>query len=352
MSNVSAALQPYIDRGVLAGAVALVADRDGVVSVDAVGYADLATRTPMRPDSYGWIASQTKPMTVAAVMMLVDEGKLALDDPVEAYLPEFRGQMVLVERDADHRLLRRPAHPITLRNILSHTSGLPYISTLEYPSYDRFPLSDRVRLYATLPLEFEPDTGYIYSNCGLNTAGRLIELLSGQPYEEFLRERLLDPLGMTETTFWPSEEQAARLATTYAPNAAGDGLRAIPIDVIHYPVTDRAERFPFPGGGLFSTAADCARFCRMLLRGGELDGRRYLSAAALAAMTTRQTAPGVPENYGLGLQLNEDGFSHGGRLSSNMSIDLRRGKVLVWLVQQFGWVGDGSEAQAAFVAAS
>ena len=131
----SALLQPFVDRHELAGAVALVVDRDKVLSVETVGFADIAGHRTMKPDAMFWIASQTKPMTATALMMLVDEGKVALDDAVEKYLPEFHGQMVVVEKDDAHTLLRKPAHPITIREVLSHMSGLPFQSALETPTY-------------------------------------------------------------------------------------------------------------------------------------------------------------------------------------------------------------------------
>ena len=143
-------------------------------------------------------------MTATALMMLVDEGKVNVDDPVEKYLPEFKGQWVKAEQDADHVLLKRPAHPITVKNVLSHTSGLPFSSPLEEPTLDLLPLAARVRSYAMLPLEFEPDSKYAYSNAGINTAGRIIEVVSGMPYEQFMEQRLFQPLGMKDTTFWPS----------------------------------------------------------------------------------------------------------------------------------------------------
>ena len=133
-SPIADKLRSFVDDGTVAGAVALAADRDKVLSLDAVGYADLMAKAPMRPDTLFWIASQSKPITGTALMVLVDEGKLKVDDPVEKYLPEFRGQMVIAERDADHVLLRPPAHPITVANLLTHTGGLPFASSVEHPT--------------------------------------------------------------------------------------------------------------------------------------------------------------------------------------------------------------------------
>lgn len=153
----AALLQPFVDRHELAGAVAVVVGRDKVLSVESLGFADIAGRKTMKADTLFWIASQTKPMTSTALMMLVDEGKVALDDAVEKYLPEFRGQMVTVEKDAAHTLLRKPTHPITLREVLNHMSGVPFMSALELPTHDLVPLAALVRSYAITPLVSEPD---------------------------------------------------------------------------------------------------------------------------------------------------------------------------------------------------
>ena len=251
--RMAAVLQPFVNRHTLAGAVVLVADENHVLDVEAVGYADVAAKKPMRTDCVFWIASQSKPITATALMMLVDEGKVKLDDPVEKYLPEFKGQMVVAERDEEHVLLRKPKHPITVRNVLSHTSGLPFSSPIEKPTLDLFSLECRVRSYAMLPLEFEPDTKYLYANAGVNIAARIIEVVSGVPFQTFLDQRLFTPLDMKDTTFWPAGERLQRLAKAYKP-AKGD-LEECPIDQLKYPLDD-PQRQPMPAGGLFSTAAD------------------------------------------------------------------------------------------------
>lgn len=345
--GIGAALQPFVDRHELAGAVVLVADKDAVLGLDAVGSADIAADRPMRPDSVFWIASQSKPITAAALMMLVDNGKVKLDDPVARYLPEFRESWLAVERDQDHVLLKRPGHPITVREVLSHTSGLPFKSALEEPTLDGLPLSVGAGSYAMTPLQFEPGTKYQYSNAGINTAGRIIEVASGMPYESFLDARLFGPLGMKDTTFWPSGDQLARLATSYRPGKDKVGLEGIKIDQLSYPLDDRRRR-PMPAGGLFSTASDLARFCQMVLRGGELGGRRYLSESAVKEMTTRQTAEGIKESYGLGWSTGGGHFGHGGAFATNMDIDANRGLITIYLVQHAGFPGEGGKAHGEF----
>ncbi len=346
--RLAASVQPFVERHELAGAVMLVASDEKVLAVEAAGWADVAANEPMRTDSIFWIASQSKPITAAALMLLVDEGKVSLDDPVEKYLPEFRGQMVVAEKDDDHKLLRKPRHPITVRNILSHTSGLPFKSAIEEPTLDLWPLSLRVRSYAMTALDFEPDTKYQYSNAGINTAARVIEVVTGRPFETFLDDRFFEPLGMTDTTFWPDDDQATRIARSYKPGPEKKGLEETMIDQLHYPLNDRANRFPMPAGGLFSTAADIARFYRMLLNRGELDGRRYLSAVAVDELTRRQTPLGLNVSYGLGFAVGGHTFGHGGAYSTNTTADTEKRLILVWLVQHAGFPGDGEKSQEAF----
>jgi CubicO group peptidase (beta-lactamase class C family) len=337
---IATVLQPYVDRHILAGAVTLVANREKVLDVTTVGYADVAAKKPIAAEDLFWIASMSKPITAAALMMLVDEGKVNVDDPVEKYLPEFKGQMVIAEKDDNHELLRKPVHPITVKNILSHTSGLPFKTDIEEPTLDLFPLATRVRAYASHPLVFEPDSKYQYSNAGINTAGRIIEVVSGKKYEDFLQERLFKPLGMKDTTFWPTPEQIARIAKSYKGNKDKSDIEEVPVGQLKYPLDDHQNRFPMPAGGLFSTAADIGRFGQMLLSGGELDGKRYLSEAALKTMTSKQTPPALKEAYGFGYAVNGTSFGHGGAYSTNISVDPQAGLVLVFMVQNAGWRTD------------
>ena len=344
----AALLQPFVDRHELAGAVAVVVGRDKVLSVEAVGFADIAGRKAMKPDSMFWIASQTKPMTATALMMLVDEGKVALDDAVEKHLPEFRGQMLIAEKNDAHALLRKPAHPITIREVLDHMSGMPFMSALELPTHDIVPLAALVRSYAITPLVSEPGTRYLYSSAGINIAGRIIEVVSGMPYEDFMQQRLFNPLGMKDTTFWPDERQAKRVAKSYRPDATKTNLEPFQITQLRYPLSDRTRRFPIPAGGLFSTAQDTARFCQMLLNGGEWNGRRYVSEASFKELTKRQTPGSVKDSYGLCFAVGPDWFGHGGAQATGMEIRPAKGLATIWMVQHAGFPGEGGKAQGVF----
>ena len=345
--SMASVLQPFVDRRSLAGAVTLVAGKDRVLSLEAVGFAHVARKRKMATDSLFWIASQTKPITATALMMLVDEGKVRVDDPVETYLPEFKDQWLAVEQDAEHILLKKPTHPITVRNILNHTSGMPFCSAVETPTLDQLPLRTAVRSYAMTPLQFQPDTKYQYCNAGINTAGCIVEMVSGMPFETFLDRRLFGPLGMTDTSFFPTAAQIRRIAAAYKSNAGKTDLEETMIGQLTYPL-NKPGRQPMPAGGLFSTASDVGRFCQMILNGGVFRGRRYLSKAAVVQMTRKQTADSVPEGYGFGWSTDGATFGHGGALATNMSIDPKRGLILVFLVQHAGFPGNGDQSYAAF----
>ena len=360
--NIASVLQPYVERHELAGAVTLVASKDNILSLEAVGYSDIASKKPMQTDALFWIASMSKPVAATALMMLVDEGKVRLDDPVEKYLPQFTPRIMALTADRAHVRLQKPQHAITVRNLLSHTSGIPFSSSLEAPTLDLLLLATRVQSYALEPLMFEPGSDFSYSNAGINTAAHIIEVVSGMRYEDFLQLRLFDPLGMKDTTFWPTEAQLERLAKSYKANARGTDLEEIPITQLHYPLTDRAHRYPMPAGGLFSTASDLGKFCQMLLNGGTFAGKRYLSEAAIQEMVHNQLSeatlqrvtlnrhgPADPDGYGLGWFTSASGgFGHTGAYSTNMRIDPKHGLATVWLVQHAGFPGDGSKSQNSF----
>jgi CubicO group peptidase (beta-lactamase class C family) len=340
--RMAAVLQPLVNSNMLAGAVVLVADKNKVLDVEAVGYADVVAKKPIQTDCVFWIASQSKPITATALMMLVDEGRVKLDDPVEKHLPEFGGQMVVAERDNDHVLLRKPKHPITIGNVLSHTSGLPFSSPIEKPTLDLFPLECRVRSYTMLPLEFEPDSKNAYANAGINTAGRIIEVVSGMPFEIFLDERLFKPLGMKDTTFWPAGAQLQRLAKAYKPTK--DGLEECPIDQLKYPLDD-PQRQPMPAGGLFSTATDLSSFYRMIANGEVFDGQRLLSEQAIREMTTPQLAN---PHYGLGIQIDGSQIGHGGSYGTKSCFEKEHGLIMIFLVQHAGWPKGGENTLGVF----
>jgi CubicO group peptidase (beta-lactamase class C family) len=347
-------LQPLVNNHTVAGAVTLVATKDRVMYLQGVGYRDLADKAPMPTDAMFWIASTSKPMTATALMMLVDEGKIHLDDPVEKYLPEFHGQVVQVtsEEKKQSGSAAQPSshlvpanHPILVREILSHTSGLRFKSAAQPGALDTMSLKDSVHSFAAEPLIFQPGTDYKYSNEGLDTAARIIEVVSGMPYEKFMQKRLFHPLAMKDTTFWPDAEQLRRLAQTYKLDPKTKELIEVPINQLTYPLNDRKHRYPMPAGGLFSTATDVSKFCQMILNGGALHGKRYISPESLHAMTSVQNGGMEKHEYGFGWSISKNGYGHGGAFNNAMEINTKTGRILIFMVQQDGkWGTSQGEA--------
>jgi CubicO group peptidase (beta-lactamase class C family) len=338
-------LQPFVARGEISGAVMLVATKDRVLHLSAVGQSELAAGRPMKTDDLFWIASMSKPITAVGIALLVDEGKLAFDDPVEKYLPEFRQPWLAQDQTAERRVLVRPARPVTLRDLLTHTSGVG-----EYPVTDpHWTLAEMAKIIAREPLRFAPGSHWGYSTAGTDVLGRVIEVVSGAPFALFMQKRLFGPLGMKDTTFWPTAAQEKRLARPYVMGPAG---RLEPA-TIHYlyggAITDRA-RPPLGGAGLFSTAEDVARFYQMLLNRGTANGRLILKAATVAEMTRKQTGdlrarPGMP--WGLGFcvienptqmeanaTLSPGTFGHGGAFGTNSWADPARGLVYIFMISR------------------
>lgn len=300
LARIHAKMETYVDQGTAAGFVTIVVRHGHVASLDAVGYQDREARIPMRTDTIFRIASMTKSFTVAGVMILVDEGRLSLLDPVELFLPEFKGMKVNPCAESHASQGCDPvdaARPITVLDLMTHTSGLPGQSFPDREPYKS--LADRVSRGAHVELLAQPGTRWIYSQIGYAALGRLIEVCSGKSYEEFLAERLFQPLGMKDTYFFLPPDKQGRLAVMYSLDATGKLERASlpPVATV---------KVPAPEGGALTTASDMARFYQMLLNKGTLNGRRILSAPAVAAMTTNQTGDlkNVEFSPGLGMGLS------------------------------------------------
>jgi CubicO group peptidase (beta-lactamase class C family) len=252
--------------------------------------------------------------------------------------------MMVAVKNGGRTTLKKASRQITVHDVMCHISGLPFLLPAEKGKIDVISIADSVTQSAALLLQFEPGTAYAYSNCGINIGGRIIEIVSGKSYEDFMRERLFEPLGMRDTTSFPSTAQVARIATSYSPNAAKDGLDEIQINYLTYPL-DAPTRFACPGGGYFSTATDLAAFGRMLLNGGELDGRRYVSAAALKQLSSKQTGSlGATYGYGCAVDGGGNGFGHGGAYSTELWIDTKHQLVTIYLVQHNGYPGTNGGA--------
>ena len=352
LPGVSEQMQRFIEAREIAGAVTLVASPDTILHLSAAGRADIEHDRPMRTDSIFWIASMTKPITGTAILMLQDEGKLSVEDEVAKYLPEFADL-----KTADGTPVR-----ITIAHLLTHTSGLGEISAEEARGAET--LAEVIPLYVSQPVRFEPGSKWVYCQSGINTAARIVEVVSGRSFVEFLDERLFDPLGMRDSTFYLSEEQLPRLATSYR-KTDEDELTPAENFILYGKSPTSRDRFPAANGGLFSTAPDYARFCQMILRGGEYGSRRYLSPAAVRQMTTLQTGdlqtgftPGngwglgwcvIREPQGVTGMLSPGSFGHGGAYGTQAWIDPARERIYVLMVQRANFPNsDASDVRREF----
>jgi CubicO group peptidase (beta-lactamase class C family) len=342
-------LQDFVDRGEIAGAVALVADKDRILHLGAVGCRDLASGEPMQANDLFAIASMTKPFTAVAVALLVEEGRITFDDPVEKHLPEFRDLWTIVEETTEptRRVLEPSPRPITVRDLLAHTSGLEPVKPLD----PHWTLGEVARLLARAPLRFAPGSRWEYSDSGYFVLGRIVEVVTDEPFPAYVQRRILAPLGMQDTTFCLSPEQRTRLALCYRYDPAGGQLVPTLPPASFGDPTD-ATRGPNPAGGLFSTAADLAPLYQMLLKGGEHGGRRFLRAETVAELLRPQTGtlpvrPGFA--WGLGFALIQDpsqvdsnraytpgSFGHGGATGTVVWADPGRGTIHVLLLQIMG----------------
>ena len=349
--EVAAAMKPWVEGHKLAGIIGIIADRKGAVLYrNLIGHADVEAGKPISEDNVFWVASMSKMFAGASIMMLAGEGKVSLDDPVTKFIPQLGDWMVITSRDKARTILQPPVRPVTIRHLLSHTSGLTGQSELQRETgADSASLRARALSSATGPLQWQPGEKYQYGNQGMNIAARVVEIVSGLPYEDFLQKRFFDPLGMTETTFWPSDAQTARLAQAYGPNPEKTGFAKGGIAFLTKPYGDRAHRFPEAGGGLFSTVHDILRYGLLLANNGELEGRRYLSPSAMDELRKEQTgATGV--NYSLGYHLRNGMFGHDGAYGTDLSVNPETGMVAVFMAQCTG--GDQWAARDAFLRAA
>jgi CubicO group peptidase (beta-lactamase class C family) len=360
LPGIGAAMQEMAAKQEIAGAVTSVVSKERLLHLEATGWADVAAKRAMAPDTLFWIASMTKPVTGVAVLMLQDEGKLSVADPVAKYIPEFANLKTPSGKPAN----------LTITQILTHTSGLG--EATGPAAQQAHTLADLVPLWLAAPMQYEPGAQWKYTQSGINAGARIVEVISGMTFDVFVQKRLFEPLGMTSTTFYPTSEQRKRLATGYAKNKETGALEPAPPRPDYGP----RDRPPQGNGGLFSTAPDYARFCRMLLNGGTLDGRRYLSAAAMKFLATPQTPADMPTgffqsdtygnrgaNYGWGittsiLRTPHDGvpamlspgtYGHGGAWGTQAWIDPVKGVAYILMVQRSNFPNsDASDVRRAF----
>ncbi len=327
------AMAPFMNRGSLPGYVAVIGNQDNILAFEAQGVIDLDSKIPVSKETMFWIASMTKPVTAVAVMILVDEGKLSLDDPVSKFIPEFN-HLWVCSKKSDNDILLVPAEKSpTLRQVLSHTGGFefftPYMGRV---GIDSLPM-ERLALSATMfPLKYQPGKDYQYSNTGIDIAAAVLEKVSGQKLEDFMQKRIFDPLKMKNTTFFPNQDQLKRLVTPYTWDKKAESLKAMPrIWCLNLPYNDSNIRFAEAGGGLFATAEDCFHFYQMLVNDGIYQGKRILSKEAIKEITKDQT--GLKKNYGLGMNVQKEYYGHGGAYGTNASVTENGKRINILMIQ-------------------
>src|SRR5277367_4669884 len=323
LARLSAGMKELVDGGRLAGAVTMVSRHCKVVEYDAVGKRDIAANAPMQKDSIFRIYSMSKPITGVAMMILFEEGKWQLNDPVAKYIPEFAKLKVYGTEANGNVAMKDQNHPVTMRELMSHSGGFTYgffsntaVDKLQLEADLLNPnntLDEFIKRVAKLPLNSQPGTEWHYS-ISVDIQGYIVQKLSGMPFEEFLEKRIFKPLGMVDTGFYVPSEKLKRLAEFYDYDKDGH------FEIVHGGINHDFSAKPAlasGGGGLVSTAADYMRFCQMLLNGGQLDGVRLLSPLTVELMRTNVLAPTVPilapgAGFGLDFAIYTDPVAAGG----------------------------------------
>jgi CubicO group peptidase (beta-lactamase class C family) len=362
LSQIPQRMKSFVDKQTVAGAVTLVSHGAGVVEFDATGMADIEAGRPMRKDTIFQIMSMTKPVTAIGIMMLAEQGKLALRDPVDLYLPEFHDVRVATTVGPDAARLSLPFHALTIRDLLTHTAGVqdypgpPAIR--DYAQTMSVPLDEVVRQLAKQPLLFQPGTQWSYSSPGIEILGRIIEVCSGEKYVDFITGHILQPLGMKDSFFFPPPDKIDRIAMVYS-SKDGKLVRAPSTILGGDPAKYRQGAvFPAPGWGLYSTAEDLLRLYRMMLNDGVYEGHRYLSPFSVHLMTEPQTTGIQPvgwmrgSDYGLAWEVVTDPlgelaghtigtYGHGGAFGTQGWIDPNNDLISILMIQRSG---EGAES--------
>ena len=348
----------YIDAGRFPGTQVLVYRRGKVVHSSVQGFADLERKVPMKDDTIFRIYSMTKPLTSVAFMMLFEEGRVALDEPVHKYIPEWKDLGVFQAGTVPAFLTRPPTRPMLIVDLLRHTSGLTYgfqqRSNVD-AAYREMKIGEVVKAgtldsmisdLARIPLEFSPGEAWNYS-VSTDVIGYLIGKISGKPFEQFLKERILDPLGMTDTGFFVTPDKAHRLAACYSADPKGGmtfhaGQQRGGLTLQDDPATSSflsPPSFVSGGGGLCSTSADYLTFCRALLNGGELDGVRLIGPKTLALMTSNHL-PGGCDLPGMSRSLFSEATYNGIGFGLGFAVTMRPAETLIaGSVGEYSWGG-------------
>ncbi len=349
-SSIATGMLKFVASAEIAGSVTVVGNAEKILSFDVVGMSNLESRHEMERTTLFRIASMTKPITAVGIMILADEGKIDIESPVEKYLPEFRNQWLISEQSKDKIVLKKPARLVTIRDLLTHTSGFPGAmpdGLRELYARRNHSLAEAIMALSQRPLQFEPGSKWSYCNPGIDTLGRVIEVVSGNSYEDFLSTRIFEPLGMVDTTFYPNAQQLERAAILYS-KVKG---KLVP-PKIPAPAKKQKVRYPIPAGGLFSTGDDLAKFYQMMLRQGQGPKGAILRVETVQKMTQSHTGdlaagftPGMAWGLGWGVvqkpvgvtaMLSAGTFGHGGAFGTQAWIDPHKKLFMVLLIQRQG----------------
>ena len=340
------ALQPYVESGQLAGAIS-VFYKDGVQETCCIGYADMAQKRPIEMDNVFMQCSQTKGFCGVTIAKLVEEGKLSLDDAVSKYLPEFN-ELWVQEYDKDGvRMLRKAKNVLTVRMVLNHTGGFPFEISAKRNDVrgggwsGGAPLRQVASIAAASPIMFEPGTKELYSNTGIDIGAAIVEVITGMKWEDYLKQEVLDPLGMKSTWFWPTDKQLKTKIELYETQKDAPAKWVEEMGWQQRPYND-AHVFTSAGAGLWTTANDQLKFYKMLMNlGVGENGVRILKEETVKSILARTTRPATMGGYSLGLSApvedKEDSwFGHGGAWGTNCSINWHKKQLKLWVVQNAG----------------
>jgi len=369
LQRINKVMQGYVDKNKVAGVVTMVARRGKVAHFECFGMMDMESKKPMQSDTIFRIYSMSKPVTSAAVMILYEEGHFQLNDPVSRFIPEFKDVKVFVRKTDSGVEAAEPKGEITIHNLLTHTSGLAYGLSKETPvdemyeeanifSWDET-IEEKIKRLVKIPLANQPGEKWKYS-ISIDVLGRVVEVVSGKRFDEFLEERIFKPLGMNDTRFYVPEEKKGRFAVLYK---VGDGGVLERYERGKWNNFSSSTRLFSGGAGLVSTASDYMRFCQMLLNGGELDGVRILSRKTVELMTSNNLADELlpyggsdskGEGFGLGFSVvmdvaqtgilgSEGQYSWGGAASTGFWVDPKEELIGILMTQVMPYSGRFTE---------
>ena len=340
------ALQPYVDSGQLAGAIS-VFYKDGVQETCCIGYADVAQKRPIEMDNVFMQCSQTKGFCGVTIAKLVEEGKLSLDDAVSKYLPEFSELWVQAYDKDGVRMLRKAKNVLTVRMVLNHTGGFPFEISAKRNDVrgggwtGGAPLRQVAAIAAASPIMFEPGTGELYSNTGIDIGAAIVEVITGMKWEDYLKQEVLDPLGMKSTWFWPTDKQLKTKIELYETQKDAPAKWVEEMPWQQRPYND-SHVFTSAGAGLWTTATDQLKFYKMLMNLGlGENGVRILKEETVKNILARTTRPASMSGYSLGLSAPVEDhenawFGHGGAWGTNCSVNWHKKELKLWVVQNAG----------------